>query len=378
MNLLDSQAIHIPRKYLFISIAVLFLLGVLVAVKMVVYPVPQKSVVYASEPEETLTSITPLTEGGVVILPFVLSTSTILTPVEYAKVQTYVLDLVKKESPTVALTQLKVLMKENASVSRSCHGIVHEIGHETYRKYNDFAAAMAYREDICGSGFLHGVIETHFAKVDNVFKEMDTICNTYSTLNDKAKCYHGVGHGIMFYTENDLPVSIEHCDRYPDQEAKVRCAEGVFMENFNTEQKDHLSVYLDNVNPASICVNQPSLYKGTCYFYTPLHYLSLHVDAYEEALTWCLDQEPGYQAVCASGVGSRAIKQHITNPKYVEKVCASGTPAQFKACLDGMVSYYLVHVDSLSKAKEMCWTLKESSQQACEWSVMYREDFFPN
>lgn len=378
MNLLDAQTIHIPRKYLFASFLVLFLLCILVLVKMLFLDVSAAVVLPPSERvKEVEVMIEPPIEE-VVILPFTLSTSTILTDTEYTKVQNYVIDLVKKESPAVALAQLKVLMKDSAAVSRSCHGLVHEIGHETYGKYNDFAAAMAYREDMCGSGFLHGVIETHFAKVDNVFKEMDTICNTYVTLNDKAKCYHGVGHGIMFYTENDLPMSIEHCDRYPDQEAKVRCAEGVFMENFNTEQKDHLSTYLDETNPASVCVTQPSIYKGTCYFYAPLHYLSLHVDAYEEALTWCLDQESGYQAVCASGVGSRAIKQHITNPKYVEKVCASGTPAQFKSCLDGMVSYYLVHVDSLSKAKEMCWTLKESSQQACEWSVMYREDFFPN
>ncbi len=378
MNFLDPLTIRIPRKYLLISIAFLAVLAILVVVKIIVWqPAIIEPNAIVQETPKVILDLSVEEQKNNIVFPFTVSSSTLLTDQEYTEVKKYLVDLVKNETSTASLVILQILMDQYPSVSRSCHGLVHDIGHETYAKHNDFAAAMAYRDDICGSGFLHGVIESHFAKVDNVFEEMDTICNAYTTLNEKAKCYHGVGHGIMFYTENDLPGSITYCDRYPEQEARVRCAEGIFMENFNTEQKDHVSEYLDEQNPASICETQKSIYKGTCYFYAPLHYLSLYTDAYTEALVWCTTLDKEFQAVCASGVGSRAIKQHITSPHFVEKVCLSGTKAQFKSCLDGMVSYYLVHVDSLSKAKEMCLTLDQSSQQACEWSVLYREDFFP-
>lgn len=378
MNFLDPLTIRIPRKYLLAGFALLVVLAIFVGIKILLW---QSDIIEhntaVQEIPELIVEPDSEEKKNAVVFPFAISSLTLLTNQEYTDVKKYLTDLIKNETPTASLSALQILMDKYPSVSRSCHGLVHEIGHETYAEHNDFAAAMAYRDDICGSGFLHGVIESHFAKVDNVFQEMDTICHVYTTLNEKAKCYHGVGHGIMFYTENDLPGSVIYCDRYSEKEARVRCAEGVFMENFNTEQKDHVSQYLDEQNPASICETQPSLYKGTCYYYAPLHYLSLHIDGYTEALTWCATLEKEYQAICASGVGSRAIKQHITNPRFVEKVCKSGTKAQFTSCLDGMVSYYLVHVDSLNKAKDMCFTLGQSSQQACEWSVMYREDFFP-
>ncbi len=378
LNFFDSLYMHISRTYIIFGFIILALLAIAAGAKSIFFDLPvQKNENASVAIVEPVVEVAPVPIEEHIDLPFSFNTSTILSKEETEQVKTYFSELIQTESPKVALSQMRILTNEYPSISRICHDLVHEIGHQTYEKYGDFASSMAYRENMCGSGFLHGVIETHFAKVDNVFTEMDTICDTYTTTNDKAKCYHGVGHGIMYYSQNDLPISIERCDRYQDSEAKLRCAEGVFMENFNTDNDDHVSLYLDEQNPASVCVDLPPIYKGTCYFYAPLHYLSLHVDAYEEALVWCTTQETDFQPVCASGVGSRAIKQHITSPQYVEHMCMSGTPDQERACLDGMVSYYLVHVDSLSKARDMCFTLKASNQQACESSVFKRKDFFP-
>lgn len=313
------------------------------------------------------------------VVPTVLfpTSTSILSKTDYAKAQAQLDMLITSSSPALALETLKSWMSLYPGISRSCHGLVHHIGHEVYKKYGDFAEAMKSQDDVCGSGFLHGVIESHFATVADVQAEMNTICNAYTTTHTQAKCYHGVGHGIMFYTNNDLPKSVAYCGQYTEKEATIRCAEGVFMENFNTETDAHASLYLNAENPAEVCVNQPGAFKAACYFYAPLHYLSIHVDAYADALSWCLEQKAGYTNICAMGVGSRAIKQHIADPVFVESVCAAGTAEQMRWCLDGMVSYYLVHVDSLAKARSMCSLLREDHQELCFASIASRKGAFP-
>jgi hypothetical protein len=88
---------------------------------------------------------------------------------------------------------------------------------------------MEFQSDICGSGYIHGVIEEHFAHVKDVNTEMFKVCAT-----QEGKCFHGVGHGFMYYTYNDLPQSLQLCDKYTDSFARINCYDGVFMENFAT------------------------------------------------------------------------------------------------------------------------------------------------
>ena len=73
--------------------------------------------------------------------------------------------LVEQEGPRVALARMRALMKDDPVLLRSCHPFMHQIGRRAYARYGSFAEAVQYRDDLCNSGYLHGVIEGHFLAV---------------------------------------------------------------------------------------------------------------------------------------------------------------------------------------------------------------------
>jgi hypothetical protein len=285
--------------------------------------------------------------------------------------------IVDQQNPRVALAELTHLMDTNPGVLRSCHAIAHSVGHAAYAKYRDFATAVQYQDDICGSGYLHGVVESRFASVKDIYAEMGTICDAYIAINQGGKCLHGVGHGLMRVTNNNLPRSIQLCDTYSLDIFKIRCSEGVFMENFGTDLSVHFSRYLRRSDPMYPCAQQTDFYKGTCYFYAPLFYLDLHDGRYLDALHWCDGAEVGYVAACVAGTGSRIMKQNIRRPRYVEHLCDQAGAGRVAPCIDGMVSYFLVNFNSFRKGVALCAEIDSIDRPTCNASLETRRAIFP-
>ena len=290
-----------------------------------------------------------------------------LTPQEYAEVRDKYLLVLMSENPRVALDKLREETKWNDSVVRSCHALAHDLGHHAYEKYQDFGKAVQYKDELCNSGYLHGVIEAHFSKSADIFTTLQTVCSNYSTTTFVGwECYHGVGHGLMYYTSNNLPESIKLCGEYADISAAGWCRNGAYMENFNTDQKLHHSQFLRPDDPFYPCPEQEESHKNACYLYTPMYYLSLHKNDYSGALAWCKTAEQAHQNICANGVGNQAIKENINNPKMVEKICMAGDSDQLKPCISGLVGLYVNHFGSVQPAQELCKQLEESNQETCE------------
>lgn len=278
--------------------------------------------------------------------------------------------LVKDEDPGAALNRLRDEIKTDDALARSCHPLVHDIGREAYKKYEDFGEAMKYQDEICNSGYLHGIIEARFSESNDIFADMETMCDQYppkSTLS--WQCYHGLGHGVMYYTANDLPRSLEMCDAFDSSFARTTCSNGVFMENFSADQKLHLSEYLKESDPLYPCAEQAERHKENCYLYAPTYFLSLNQEDYAGALESCNDAEERFQRACAGGVGAQTMKENINDPKLVESACENGSPQQVEPCVRGMTSLYISHHGSTEPARELCGRLEDSNQQACYDSI---------
>lgn len=296
---------------------------------------------------------------------------------EYNQVRDELLLIVDRKNPRIALETLSYKISTEDAVLRSCHALVHEIGHKAFDKYNDFGEAMKYRDEICNSGYLHGVIEAQFSKSPNVFEAVKTICSQYPHGKFLSwECYHGIGHGVMYYTSNDLPKSLVTCESYQSEFARVNCSNGVFMENFNTDQKLHPSKYLNRNNLFFPCQQQNRFNKGICYLYAPTYFLSLHKGDYLSALAWCRTAEALYQQTCAYGVGSQVIKENINNPKMAEKLCEDGERSMTTSCISGMVALYINHYGSLNEAKVLCGKLNKRNTKTCLGVVKSSEVLF--
>ncbi len=307
--------------------------------------------------------------------PFVVNE---LTREEYMERKKEFLALLNTHDPRFALAQLREQVKTDDALLRSCHALVHEIGREAYKKYADFGLAMQYQDEICNSGYLHGIIETHLFKNVDVLGAIKVVCSPYPTGKYLSwECYHGVGHGVMYYTANDLPRSLEMCEKYENDFARTTCINGAFMENFNTDQKSHASKFLIESDPFYPCGEQPEHYKDDCYVYAPTYYLSLHKNDYAGALHWCRGAESPYVSSCIQGVGSQAMKENINTPKLVERICMGSTKAQVPSCIMGMVGLFINHQGSIAPAQKLCTELTASNQKACERSIkLYSHLFF--
>jgi hypothetical protein len=278
---------------------------------------------------------------------------------------------VKSTDPTGALTSLDLISKHLPAVGRICHGLAHEIGQAALAKYG-FTTSLTYDAPTCGSGYLHGVVEAKLAKSTDILHDLITTCS----VND-GRCLHGIGHGLMYFTLNDIPKSLGFCNHLQNNESRIYCSEGVFMENFGTDVRIHPSVWLKPLEPAYPCAQQSVQYKSSCYFYAPTYYLNVHPNQYLSAIAWCTSSEIAYRQTCATGVGSRAMKYNITQPAVARTICIQIIDGKYRAsCIDGMVSYYLVHTNSEKGVENICTLYLGPNRTQCLSSASVRKGWF--
>ncbi len=300
-----------------------------------------------------------------------------LSPEAYKKIRDTLVSITLNQNPKIALNTLAEMIKTNNAVARSCHALTHEIGQNAFQKYNDFGSAMKYQDEICNSGYLHGIIESRFAQAADIFSTMQAVCDAYAPQSFIGwECYHGVGHGLMYFTENQLQKSLSLCETYSNYDKKSACVNGVFMENFNTDGELHHSHYLKPSDPLYPCREQTVNNKSDCYLYAPTYYLSLHKNEYQKGFAWCKTAENEFQQTCIMGMGSQIMKENIYDPKFVEETCMQAEKSDQKFCITGMLGLYINHFGRVNEAKKLCSKLEQRNRQTCEDVVASRQNSF--
>ena len=299
-----------------------------------------------------------------------------ITRAEYDALEKIFTTLVYSGNPRVALDTLSRTMLSSSTVLNNCHPVVHAIGHAAFARFKDFTTAMKYQSDVCNSGYIHGVLESYL-KGKDITRAIQTVCLPAKEGSFAFwQCLHGVGHGVMFYTDNNLPKSLELCNGYRSAYSRDACASGVFMENFNSDELTHFSKYVSVTDPLFPCSLQEQQHKINCYFHTPIYYLFLHPNQFEDALTVCGRAEAAYRYNCAYGVGFQTLKRNVDNPKFVEKICETQTGDLRSGCIGGMVGFYVNQYASLARAAELCQEVSFWNREACKHSYQYNAGLF--
>src|SRR5688572_28712458 len=91
---------------------------------------------------------------------------------------------VEGEGARPALELFRAMMDEDPRLAAQCHPLAHAVGRSAYRRYG-FAKAFGFEDDICGSGYLHGIVETHFLSLPDAEVAAKTLCE-----KDAADCFH--------------------------------------------------------------------------------------------------------------------------------------------------------------------------------------------
>ena len=274
----------------------------------------------------------------------------------YSQVSAELLELQREQGSAAALEELDVRSRADTALGGVCHAISHDLGHQALELAGGKPGkALTVRNDVCGGGFTHGVIEDALASSKDPGRDLLKICAP----EQGGSCFHGVGHGVMFATGLDVARSLDLCDFAPKEILSVRCGEGVFMQLFSADVAGGHAAGKGS-NPQTVdtaratCAGVRMPYAGSCWFYAPTLWLAETPDDFAGAMQWCAEASSNFgQQLCAKGVGSRTIKYHPDDPTIGARVCANAGELT-NSCLAGMGSYWSVHHKGTRPASDVC------------------------
>lgn len=278
----------------------------------------------------------------------------VAVPGAYEATREAVLTVLDTDGQAAALAELDRLITTDPSVSGVCHAVAHDLGHAALdRAGGDAAKALSDRDDVCGGGYTHGIIEKALGDSTNVKRDLLRICAP----RQDGSCFHGVGHGLMFATDMNPRKSLRLCDLSPDFTLAHRCAEGVYMQLFSGDiAAAHAAgaALPSLVDARDECETTRETYQANCWFYSPNVWLAEHPDDFLGAMDWCRGASTDLgRASCIRGTGSRAVKYHPDDLSVAEEVCAEAG-ANRPDCVGGMASYWSVHWKGEVPRSDLC------------------------
>ncbi|HSW99418.1 MAG TPA: hypothetical protein VLH38_00090 [Patescibacteria group bacterium] len=295
-----------------------------------------------------------------------------LTAIRFSTESTHLEALLKQQGIKAAFSYASDNIAKDPSFAKSCHPLLHELGNVAYTYFGDYATAIQYQNELCNSGYTHGVVEAYFLKAPDVAQAMTQACGAKEEQSfAKWQCFHGIGHGVMLTNNKQLAPSIRLCETLTSNFSTEACVNGIFMEHFIVQSHGG---DLPTTNPTSLrdCMDQKTTYRKTCYLYASTAYLAFHSGRYGDAIQWCGGADKNDVTTCVLGVGSAAMKDNITNPSNVQQICLQAPKAYQAYCASGAVSMYTHYTASASAATSLCKKEFSRYRAICEATVTDR------
>jgi mono/diheme cytochrome c family protein len=277
--------------------------------------------------------------------------------------------------PETALARLATYMQTNENVNSGCHQIAHEIGHAGYTRYHGNAAqALANGSMTCWSGYYHGVIERAFggvprAKVASIARSLCSGSAIRKTYFLAYQCVHGLGHGLMIYSLNDLPYSLHVCNELATQWDQVSCTGGVFMQNFLPGPMQLAPTKWlkksDLLYPCDAVKRRDKLY---CYLMVTSRILPATGYDWKRTASWCRRAERGWVATCFQSFGRDASGFSIQNGRRIVQLCRLAGSME-RECIYGGARDLTSNDAGPRRAIQMCLLAAAATRSYCFYGI---------
>lgn len=272
-------------------------------------------------------------------------------------------------------------IEDNAQL-QWCHEFMHYVGWGVYDKTDDLFTAFNEANGKCDSGMYHGIVERYIEKTNLEFdaqKFGEAVTNACGDSSKSRKlpqamkgiCQHGLGHGFMLITDNDLNESLRLCDIIKGSEQA--CYSGAFMENVQSKQVGregrHPSSFSYNEKvPDFPCNTLDKQYEDYCYVYKGVSNVVLSRGDFKKSFKQCREVKPEFQERCFYGVGSD-IPGPFWSAAEAAKQCdfALDVDARaYKQCILGGVPFLMqVNLGNPDAATEYCQVIKPEYKETC-------------
>ena len=210
---------------------------------------------------------------------------------------------------------------------RVCHRIAHAVGAGGLAHYDgEVGLAFADGSAVCWSGYYHGILERAYAGVSEedlpaVSRRLCSSEQVRTTDFIAYQCVHGLGHGLMIYTDYELPLSLETCDALETSWDQTSCTGGVFMENLQTSYNTR-SPWLRDDDPLYPCPTVAERHKLYCYLMVTSRILEVVGGDWQQTVDWCRKAEPAWIATCFQSLGRDASGRSLQDPTEVIRICS--------------------------------------------------------
>lgn len=267
----------------------------------------------------------------------------------------------------------------------SCHQPAHRAGHIGYQLLGN-KALIEYGPE-CQSGYYHGVMEAYFKDhgTENLKSSLDSLCPQTQNSFFDHQCIHGIGHGLLAWTNYELPEALKACDELPRRADS--CWTGAFMENLSAQiAKDtslantpvaesdvHTTKYLSS-DPLYPCNGVDAQYQDSCYFLQTSRMLQIFGQDFSKIAAACATAPAVHQSSCYASMG-RDVGGRLTTdiPAQIE-ACSTIVEENYKTqCLNGAVQNSFWDPSGQTMARTFCQLLLNlEEKQACYSTIFER------
>jgi plastocyanin len=266
-----------------------------------------------------------------------------------------------------------------------CHQPAHRAGNFAYEIYKEKAFQQCSVE--CHSGCYHGATEAYFKEngTNNLTEKISTICNSELNPFFSHQCVHGVGHGLMAWSNYDLHQALNSCDQL--KSGQNSCWTGVFMENIvagvaspiPTKQNQisvglipgHSTKYL-NEDPHYPCNAIDEKYKNECYFLQTSRMMQLFPSNFQKISDACLKSPERYQATCFLSMGRDIGGLFAEDMSAIISACHKAPKGIFRTnCLKAAAQNFFWDPTGQDNAIGFCKQLNEREEkEACYKAII--------
>jgi mono/diheme cytochrome c family protein len=277
-------------------------------------------------------------------------------------------NLTYREGPKKALALLATDDSQIPAVHADCHQISHWVGRAGLVYYkHDPGQALSHGAMTCNSGYYHGVLQLAFAGLprDAVVKKAKHICSAPAVNTEEFllyQCVHGLGHGLMIYSGDDLPWSLRTCHKLLSDFDRVSCTGGVFMQNLDTTMGT--SRYLSTKNPIYPCNTVAERDKVYCYLMVTSRINTLDGYDWRKTAAWCRRSEQGWVKTCFESYGRDASGASQYDPAKTIGLCLEAGP-NAGDCIYGAARDYGNNYAGGPEASRFCSAAPERFRPRC-------------
>lgn len=278
----------------------------------------------------------------------------------------------EQHSPAEMLRLVERYEDEDAGLRLACHPVVHALGREIFRVKGNIHDSFQACDQTCHSGCYHGAVE-RFLRGDGaaaarhvteseILQRAPAACDAKAPRRIYFQCLHGLGHALMYFTENRLDLSLQGCDALADGWSRNSCYGGVFMESVAASNPDNKQASGDYHYPCNAVAEK---FRAACYLMqtTRMQEMGLSTGG---LFIECRKAGP-YEADCAQSIGrdlSNAARAGESRPT-AEK-CGLGEGEARRACIRGAVYALIDNTWNMTYAAPFCAALDGADAAYCE------------